>query len=325
MDTKTKIQSRTRVGFGTTPESVDGVHAQAVPLPLPFEDGADEAVPFVLTAAAHREVLGRSVPRLAPVPDRSEGSGAAVGPVPSAQTAAASDDEAPDTRRVQARALLRSGMPVTTIAAALGVDVSAVEQWTADLEDELARRRRAAARRRPAPARTSPGRDGRRSEAAVGHATLAPQLVPGLALALAEVDDDGVALVHHDVGPVAILLGAVRARLEVPAGRIRVAVRLAPDVPTDRTRAILAEQLGVEATTIVIGRAGLGSSRPLELRVDVRDADAARLVRGWQDGAPLDDADAADGTTDGPADGTGLRGWDSNPQTFRLTADCSAN
>ena len=316
MDTKTKMKIQSATQAAT----------QAVPLPLPFEDGADEAVPFILTAAAHREVLGRSVPRLAPVPDRSDDPGTPVGSVPSAQEDAASIDEGSDTRRVQARALLRSGMPVTTIAAALGVDVSAVERWTADLGDELARRRRSAARRRPAPARTSPERGaGRRSEAAGDPAPLAPQLVPGLALALAEVDDDGVALVHHDVGPVAILLGAIRARLDVPAGRIRVAVRLAPDVPTDRTRAILAEQLGVEATTIVIGRAGFGSPRPLELRVDLRDADAARLVRGWQDGAPLDGADAAGATTDGPADGTGLRGWDSNPQTFRLTADCSAN
>jgi len=281
----------------------EGTTAEA--LALPFDDGIDEAVPFLLTAAAHREVLGREVPALVAVPE----------PTAPADDARGEDgspiEMASDTRRAQARALLRSGMPVATIAAALGTDVAEVEGWTSDLVDELARRRRRAARRQgAAPARRSvpdqapvPGR-GRED------------LLPGLAFGLAAVDGDVVTLLHDRIGPVAVLLDAMRARLDLPAGRIRVAVRLAPDLAADRERAGLAQRLGVDPATIIVGRAGPDALRAVELRVDVRDAAAARLVRSWRG----EDVAAVE-----VAGGEGLRGWDSNPQTFRLTADCSAS
>ena len=263
-------------------------NATPEPLPLPFEDGADDAVPFVLTAAAHREVLGGVVPPLAVVDD-----------VPA-------EDES-GTRRMQARALLRSGMPVPTIAAALDVDARVVEDWTADLVDELARRRRRAARRaRPAP--TSSSVRGRPAALVVDADDHPARLLPGLAYAIAEVGEDVVAFVHDRLEPVALLLDALRSEMELPAQRIRVAVRISPDLPADRTRAELARRLDVDAATITVGRSGPGAHRGLELRVDVRDADAARTVLQWCG-----------------ANGTGLRGWDSNPQTFRLTADCSAS
>jgi len=256
-------------------------------LPLPFDDGADEVVPFVLTAAAHREGLGREVPPLA-----------AVGPP-------AEPDEQSDTRRMQARALLRSGMPLTTIAAAMGAEVGDVERWTADLGDELARRRR---RTLAQPARRA-GRPAGEVESSGPRALL----LPGLALALTEVDDDIVTIVHDRVEPVAVLLDALRADAEVAADRIRVAVRLAPDRPADRVRAEVAARLAVDGATITVGRSMGASARGVELRVDVRSARAASVALAWRDGRV-----AAE-------DVSGLRGWDSNPQTFRLTADCSAS
>ena len=258
------------------------------PLPLPFDDGADEAVPFVLTAAAHREVLGGQVPPLVAVDD-----------VP--------DEDDGGTRRMQARALLRSGMPMSTVAAALGVDVEFVEEWTADLVDELARRRRRAARRTRAvpsqgPAAPQPGLP-------VGRAEVPrDRLLPGLAYAIAEVGEDAVSFVHDRVEPVALLLDALREAEELPARRVRVAVRLSPDLPADRTRAEVARRLGIDAETITVGRSAAGATGSVELRVDVRDAAAAQRVASWCG-----------------AEGSGLRGWDSNPQTFRLTADCSAS
>jgi len=233
-----------------------------VALPLPFDDEGDAAIPFVLTAAAHREVLGRDVPPLAAVP-------------------AAPEEPEPDTRRLQARALLRSGMPVTTIAAALGVATACVEEWTGDLEDELARRRRSSRGpraadplRRPAPGThavaTSP--EGRE------------RLVAGLAFALADVHEDGVTVTHDRLEPVAVLLDALRERRGPLALRIRVAVRLAPDLAADRVRVEVARRLGVDAGTVLTGRAGPDVQRGFELRVDVQDASAAALVRAWQDG-----------------------------------------
>jgi hypothetical protein len=294
-------------------------------LPLPFDDGSDDAVPFVLTAAAHREVLGRDVPLVAvPAP--------AVTPTLSTTPSEPADDEVTDTRRVQARALLRSGMPVSTIAAALGADVAMVGRWTADLGDELARRRRRTARRvvrssrsasptvAPSLAPTAPAAD--------------PQaralLLPGLAFALTEADDESVTIAHDRIEPVAVLLDALRAVTELEESRVRVAVRLAPEVPADRVRAELAQRFGMDASAITIGRSGGRSGgraagrsgesaqRDIELRVDVRDAAAAAIVRAWIDGRV-----GVGGT--GDAGISGLRGWDSNPQTFRLTADCSAS
>jgi hypothetical protein len=276
--------------------------AEPLPLPfeaLPFEDGSDEAVPFVLTAAAHREVLGRDVPPLVAVPASGSTSTRPVG-------AASPDDEPNEARRAQARALLHSGMPVTTIAAALGVEVGLVERWTADLVDELARRRRRGGRRvqgSPSPVTTP---DVLADDAAIG-AEERQRLLPGLAFVIAEVDGDMVTLMHDRIAPVALLLDALRELDAVPAGRLRVAVRIAADLPADRTRAEVAARLGVDAATITVGRSGPGIDRGIELRVDLRDATAAAQVRAW-------------GARDRE-----LRGWDSNPQTFRLTADCSAS
>ena len=274
----------------------------ALPIPLPFDDGSDEAVPFVLTAAAHREVLGRDVPSLVVVP-----RGVATGsPGGAEQDTTAVEDEASDTRRAQARALLHSGMPVSTIAAALGVEVALVERWTGDLVDEVARRRRRSGRRAygaaPAVAMTTPAP----ADPAVAAASR-QRLVPGIAFAVAEVDGETVSLVHDRLEPVALVLDELRALGCVPTGRMRVAVRLSPDVPADRTRAAIAGRLGVDVATITVGRSGPGVHHGIELRVDLRDASAAAQVRAWREG----DRE--------------LRGWDSNPQTFRLTADCSAS
>ena len=259
------------------------------PLPLPFDDSADEAVPFVLTAAAHREVLGGAVPPLVAVDDAPE------------------EDDDGGTRRMQARALLRSGMPVSTVAAALGADVTLVADWTADLVDELARRRRRAARI-ARPARSSVAAASRSVRFDRPADASRDRLLPGLAYAIAEIGEGSVAFVHDRVEPVALLLDALREVEDLPERHIRVAVRLSSDLPADRTRAEIAHRLGVDAATITVGRSGLGTQGSIELRVDVRDATAAHRVASWCG-----------------AGGSGLRGWDSNPQTFRLTADCSAS
>jgi hypothetical protein len=249
--------------------------AQALRLPLPFDDAADDTIPFVLTAAAHREVFGRQVPALTAVPRAA--ASVMAGPVGTASP----DELVGDTRRVQARALLRSGMPVATIAAALGVRVAEVERWTCDLGDELARRRRRSARkRRVAASHGDAGTPRSASRPLEDHG----RLLPGLALAVAQVEDSGVSLVHEDVEVIAILLGAMRQQVDLPAGRVRVAARLAPEVPADRMRVLLADRLGVEPASIIVGRAGVDAGRPCELRVDIRDTAAARLVLSWRHG-----------------------------------------
>ncbi len=271
----------------------------AVPQSLPFDDESEAPIPFVLTAAAQRGVLGRELAPLSVVPAASE-------PV--------------DTRPVQARALLRSGMPTATIAAALGVDAAMVEGWTEDLVDELARRRRLTSRRQ-VPSRRSasavvgrlPGHDADAlpADASTTDAQHRSRLLAGLAFALADADDHGVTILHDRVDPVAILLDGLRARLPGLTERMRVALRVGTDLPADRTGADVALRLGFERQAVIVGRGALGSGSQLEIRVDVRDPDAAHIVRAWREGPSNAESE--------------LRGWDSNPQTFRLTADCSAN
>jgi len=272
----------------STAQPLSPTGATALPLPLPFDDESETPIPFVLTAAAQRGVLGRELPPLSVVP-------AAAEPV--------------DTRPVQARALLRSGMPVATVAAALGVDTLTVEGWTGDLVDELARRRRRA------PRRSEPIGPGASPVAAAAtlpvDAEHRSRLLAGLAFALATVDEHGVTILHDRIDPVAVLLEGLRGLVPGLSANMRVALRVGTDLPADRTAAEVASRLGVERQGIVVGRGAAGSGSLLEIRVDVRDQGAADTVRAWCEGPSRD--------------GSGLRGWDSNPQTFRLTADCSAN
>jgi hypothetical protein len=254
-------------------------------LPLAFDDEGDERVPFTLTAAAHRAVGDERAPRLTVVVDRSAAVDAPDAP------------DASDTRRAQARALLRSGMPVTTIAAALGVPDALVASWTGDVE--LRRRQRRGPAQRGVARR--PGAGGSAEHGAGGSGagslmTVAPALpavldhtdpvqrgvLAGLVLALLEVDEDGLSLRHDRVEPVALLLDALRAALPLPDERVRVAVKVAADLAVDRTRAMVAERLGVAADRIVAGRwASAPSTDAFQVRLDVVDAAAARLVGTW--------------------------------------------
>ena len=77
---------------------------------LPFDDEAHEPIAYVLTAAAHREVATDGAPALQVVDEV--------------------DDR--DTRPARARALRRGGVPITQIAARLGVDDLLVRAWIDD-------------------------------------------------------------------------------------------------------------------------------------------------------------------------------------------------
>jgi hypothetical protein len=133
------------------------------------------------------------------------------------------------------------------------------------------------------------------SRAADHDAGAQDRLVAGLVFALAAVDDGIVTLRHDRIEPVAVLLDAIRGRCELRPDRVRVAVRLAPELPADRVRAEVASRLGVDAATIVTGRASTGAHRDLDLRVDVRDAAAATLVGAWLAGAWLEGGPGASG------------------------------
>jgi len=254
------------------------VPASAVPLslPFPFDDDVDRPIDLVLTGAAHRELDPARVPALRLVEPVVEA------PDPS------------DTRPAQARALLRSGMPVTTIAAALGVSQVVVQQWTHDVE--VSRRRRGrAVRSVPADAtavdatpadsdlahrgRVRGARDG---VMPAGANERDDRFLQGVALALVQIADRTVSIVHDRPELVELLVAELRRRTDVPVERFRVSVRVAPPLATDRVRREVAALLGVDVDRVIAGR----TSQPLtatglEVRVDISDDRIEKVARAW--------------------------------------------
>jgi len=256
---------------------------ETLTLPLPFDGEDDGPVPFVLTGLARREVTPERVPAL-----RVVGLGPATGapevdPAPPSGLGAEEDGADPhDTRPAQARALRRSGMPVPTIAAAIGVEATQVEVWVTDVEPVRRRRARSTAGTAP---RTSVALPAAPDAAWVGaracelRSTMDPLrlgLVAGLARAIAAVEGDLVSIVNDDVEVVARLVDLLREDVPIPTDRLRVALRVSAPVAIDRVRADVARLLGVDSARVVAGRAPTtggvvpGAGARIEIRVDVR-------------------------------------------------------
>ncbi len=241
--------------------------SSAVPLSLPFplEDDVDRPIDLVLTGAAHRELDPSRGPALRLV------SSVAEEPHPS------------DTRPAQARALLRSGMPVTTIGAALGVPEGVVLHWTQDVE--VSRRRRVQLTRanppRVAPPRapvTSPNLVTAQARAGADD----DKFLQGVALALVRIVDATVSIVHDRPELVGLLVTELRRRTDVAIERFRVSVRVAPPLATDRVRREVASLLGVDVERVIAGRTAQPlTSTGIEVRVDVSDDLVESVVREW--------------------------------------------
>jgi hypothetical protein len=256
----------------------------ALPLPLPFDDELDAPVRFSLTPRARREVAPEQVPALRLVPPDGERGRAEV----------SAPQDPTDVRPAQARALRRSGMPVPTIAAAIGADLRLVVGWTKDTEPVRRTARRvprghqaAAPAKAPARAREVPTRP------------LGAREARGMAVALAEFDTDlaGVGFTHARPEVLGAVLEEIRRQVPVADWRVRVAIRVAAELGVDRCRGAVAAALGVDAGRIVAGRWSDAPTRDaLEVSLHIADEDAARSVRVWMDGlAASADADRAAG------------------------------
>jgi hypothetical protein len=265
--------------------------------PLPFDDEADDPIPFALTARARRTVAPDHLPPLEVVPDR---------PAPATPTRRTGDgeddghlDDPTDTRPARARALRRAGIPVARIAAQLGVDDLAVRAWTGDVaadpdaeagadggtaipracvpvlareldEDRVAfELARAAAR-----------------DHALGRLADDPTFAAGVGLvaALAEVDTHAVTLVSPHPEVVGRLLGWLVTHAALDPARVRVVLRLGPDVAGDLARHRWAAGLGVPVDRITHTRwRGAPAPDASDALVRLHDPALAATVAGWRD------------------------------------------
>jgi hypothetical protein len=241
--------------------------SSAVPLSLPFplEDDADRPIELVLTGAAHR------------VLDPSRG------PALRLVTSVVEEPHPSDTRPAQARALLRSGMPVTTIAAALGVPDGVVLGWTQDVE--VSRRRRGqptrATPQRETP-RRSPATPPKRGTAPASTGEQDDSFLKGVALALVRLADETVSIVHDRPELVGLLVNELCRRTDVAIERFRVSVRVAPPLATDRVRREVASLLGLDVERVIAGRTAQPlTSTGIEVRVDISDDLVESVAREW--------------------------------------------
>jgi hypothetical protein len=286
--------------------------------PLPFDDEADHPIPFALTARARRTVAPEQLPPLEVVSDRHPIADAH----PRTTVPGVGDeedghlDDPTDTRPARARALRRAGMPVARIASQLGVDDLDVRAWTGDvtaqavapegaaggaaneagraptrqraLEHELDEDRTAFELARAAAREDALGRLMRDPDFAAG---------VGLVAALAEVDPHAVTLVSPHPEVIGRLLGWLSAHAEVEVARIRVVLRIGPDVAGDLARHRWAARLDVPVARISHTRwRGALAPDATEALVRLHDPALAASVAGWRDAllAPPTDRDPAD-------------------------------
>jgi hypothetical protein len=283
--------------------------------PLPFDDEADHPIPFALTARARRTVAPEQLPPLEVVPDRS---GPTVPPRPG--TVALDDqddghlDDPTDTRPARARALRRAGVPVVRIANQLGVDDLAVRAWTGDVTVQAVPEADGVAE----PAGRSPrGRGGTLAldleddrtafelaraaarDDAVTRLLSDPDFAAGVGLvaALAEVDPHAVTLASPHPEVIGRLLTWVAAHAEVDVTRVRVVLRIGPDVAGDLARHRWADAVGVPVDRISHTRwRAAPAPDATDALVRLHDPALAASVAGWRDAllAPPTDHDPAD-------------------------------
>lgn len=299
------------------PEDADDTPIQFT---LPFD--LDEPIPFALTARARRAVSPESLPELtlhhtADLPtlplSTEDGVVARVDTVApdtggeDEQWALAdlvpSDLDAPnDTRPARARALRHAGIDADQIADELDVDELVVHAWVDGIAPvRSARRRLRAVADGPAPVRERQARVAERRrhaeeafaaartearDAARDRVHTDPDFVRGLGLftGIATFSAHAVVLTTRDESVAKACLSWLTATVDVDPTRVRVILRLAPQVAAD-----LAVQRWRDATDVSDARIGhtrwreAPDASSVEAMIRVADPRCAGLLAGWRD------------------------------------------
>lgn len=264
-------------------------------VPLPFDDEAEDPIPFALTARARRTVAPHDLPALRVLP----GSGA---PAPDGATAdGATVADPSDTRPARARALHRSGVAAAAIAGQLGVDELLVRAWTGNVAvARPSRRGTVGVTGAPQVALHAGGRDAR-EEAARTAFELAraaardqarrrladePKLAAGLGV-LAGIADVTPAAVDVTTSDPRLAGAAVRWLTEVlgaDPSEVRLVLRVGPRAAADLARHRWGRAVGIAPERIRTTRAvATVADDAVEGVLRVVDADLAAAAAGWRD------------------------------------------
>lgn len=317
----------------TTPPPPAGPSDAAVETPaqatLPFDAALDDPIPFRLTARARRAIAPDSLPQLtlldepdpadaradAPDPD-DVGEADDVEPLTFEDAVAAEPEDPADTRPARARALRHAGVDVDQIADELEVDELVVRAWV----DDITPVRSAARRLRSVPAGASSAADQRaRVEARRRRAEQAfeatrssarhaaadriagdPAFVSGLGLVagVADVTPRGIVLTTRDLAVARAAVRWLTATVEVDAARVRILLRLAPQVAADVTVHAWHAATGLPKERFTTARwRQAPTADAVEAMVRISDPRVAGALAGWRDAllGSLDAAGAGDG------------------------------
>lgn len=281
---------------------------EALPLDL------DAPIPYALTARARRYVAPGGLPDLAVVSRGTASTAVGRGRSPAGQQdrqqrrlvdAAPIDlDDPHDTRPSRARALRRAGLGVAGIASELDADDLEVRAWIDGVTPVRSAKRRLRAVDAVAQAEAAQAAARQRFDQArlAGRAEAAdrlddPSLTTGLALlsGVAEIGPHAVLCTVREPAVGAAVLGWLRRVVEIEPGRIRVLLRLAPQVAADQAAHDWAAQLDVPPDAVAYTRwRGAPDAEAGQATIRIADPALAGRLAGWREAllATLADPDA---------------------------------
>jgi len=291
-------------GVGRSSPAGEPAGAGASPADAGPDAAHDQPIGFALTARARRAVAPGALPELSVV-----GVGSRTSPAPGDGAL----EEPADTRPARARALRRAGVPISAIARQLDADQLAVTAWVGEVAPTTRQHRRAAGGAaaptgaEPAGAEaTGAGSTGAEATgdqelevaaqlARADAADLARQRLvddPGFAVAVgllaatATADRHAVTITASDTRQVVRALHALSAEDPTVLGRLRVVVRVGPQLAGDLERHRIAGELGVDAVQVSWTR-WRAAPQPdaVQLLVRIAEPSLAASVAGWIDAA----------------------------------------
>jgi hypothetical protein len=270
--------------------------------PLPFDDEAEDPIPFALTARARRTVAPHDLPALRVVSAPADAGATGPEPVP--------DEDPSDTRPARARALRRSGVATAAIADQLGVDELLVRAWTGNVPvARPSRAGRAPSGGAPQAALHAGGRDAR-DEAARTAFELAraaarasarrrlaeePRLAAGLGVlaGIAEITPTAVDVTTTDPRLAGAVVRWLTEVLAADVAEVRLVLRVGPRAAADLARHRWGRAVGIAPERVRATRAvARVDDDAVEGVLRVVDTDLAAAAAGWRDA--LLDGDAED-------------------------------
>jgi hypothetical protein len=290
-----------------SPSSSDAPPAIDLPAgaqdPLPFDDEAEEPIPFALTARARRTVAPNDLPALRVVPPPT---GAAITDDPDPAPA----DDPSDTRPARARALRRSGVATAAIADQLGVDELLVRAWTGNVPvARPSRASRVPGGGAPQVALHAGGKDAH-DEAARTAFELAraaarttarrrlavePRLAAGLGVlaGIAEITPTAVDVTTTDPRLAGAVVRWLTEVLGADVAEVRLVLRVGPRAAADLARHRWGRAVGIAPERVRTTRAvARVDDDAVEGVLRVVDTDLAAAAAGWRDA--LLDGDSTD-------------------------------